>query len=262
MILIRHELKQSVRSFIIWSLSISLFVAVCVFLFPSIQGEMDAVSEMFGSMGAFTLAFGMDRISMGTLMGFYSIECGSILGLGGAFFAALTGASLLSKEERDHTAEFLLAHPIRRSGIVTQKLISAILLVLMLNVVVFVVAAFSIMAVGEAVPWKDLILLHLASLAMQLEIAVICFGLSAFLRRGSIGFGLGLAASFYFLNLVANITEKAAFLNWVTPFAYTDGADILTEGQINLARLLVGGGYAIAAAAAAYLKYGHKDMQC
>ena len=50
---------------------------------------MDSVSDMFSSMGSFTAAFGMDKISFGNVMGFYGIECGNILGLGGAFFAGL-----------------------------------------------------------------------------------------------------------------------------------------------------------------------------
>ena len=46
------------------------------------------MNEMFSSMGAFSSAFGMDRLNFGTLIGFYATECGNILGLGGAFFAS------------------------------------------------------------------------------------------------------------------------------------------------------------------------------
>ena len=261
MILIRHELRQSARSLVIWTLSISLFVAVCVFIFPTIEGEMDVVGEMFSAMGAFSSAFGMDRISIGSFMGFYAVECGTILGLGGALFAALTGAAALSKEEQGHTAEFLLSHPIRRSRILSEKLTAVALLVLVLNLAVFGVSAVCILAAEKFVPWKELLLLHLANLLLHLELAALCFGLSAFLRRGSVGAGLGIAVILYFLNLLSNITEKADFLSWMTPFAFTDGADLLIEGRIDPARLLVGLGFAAAAVAAAYQKYGKKDIQ-
>ena len=55
-------------------------------------------------------------------MGFYGTECGNILGLGGAFFAAITGMSLLAGEEGGHTAEFLLTHPLGRTRIAGEKL--------------------------------------------------------------------------------------------------------------------------------------------
>lgn len=260
MILICHEIRQSAKALLIWSLSVGFFIAVCVFLYPDIADEMESASKLFAAMGAFSRAFGMDRLSMGSLIGFYAVECGAVLGLGGALFAALTGATALSREERDHTAEFLLAHPLRRGRIVREKLAALVLLVLLLNLIVFALSVLSIWAVGESVSWRDLCLLHGANLLMHLEIAGLCFGLSAWLRRGGAGIGLGLAAGLYFLNLAANISEKAALLNFVTPFAYTDGADLLLQGQLDLALFLPGMAYAALAVGLGWRHYVHKDI--
>lgn len=84
-----------------------IFIIICVFLYPEMKGEMEDMNEMFSSMGAFSSAFGMDRLNFGTLIGFYATECGNILGLGGAFFASLIAVSSLAKEEKEHTAEFI-----------------------------------------------------------------------------------------------------------------------------------------------------------
>ena len=111
MTIVKHELKQGKIAFAIWTTSIAFLLVVCVFLFPDIKGEMESVGDIFASMGSFTDAFGMDRLNFGTLIGFYAIECGNVLGLGGAFFASLIAVSALSKEEKDKTAEFLLTHP-------------------------------------------------------------------------------------------------------------------------------------------------------
>ena len=206
MTLVQHELKQSRISLIVWTLSIASLLAVCVFLYPSMKNEMDAVSEMFSSMGSFTAAFGMDKVSFGTLTGFYVVECGNIVGLGGAFFAALCGISVLAKEEKEHTAEFLMTHPVSRWRVVTDKLIAVIFQLVILNVAVYLTAVVSIALIGEDIPWKELNLLHLAYFFLQVETATVCFGISAFLRRSGMGIGLGIAMLFYFLNLVANIT--------------------------------------------------------
>ena len=61
------------------------------------------------------------------------MECYEILGLGGGLFAALTAIAALSKEEREHTAEFLLTHPVSRTRVVTEKLLAVILQVVLLN---------------------------------------------------------------------------------------------------------------------------------
>ena len=97
MTMIRHELRQGRISFLIWTISISFLLVVCIFLFPEMKGEMDGINEMFSSMGSFTEAFGMDKVSFGTLTGFYAVECGNILGLGGAFFASICAVSALAK---------------------------------------------------------------------------------------------------------------------------------------------------------------------
>ena len=69
MTLVKHELKQGKTSFLVWTVSIGFLLAVCVFLFPEMKGQMDGISETFASMGSFTAAFGMDRLNFGTLIG-------------------------------------------------------------------------------------------------------------------------------------------------------------------------------------------------
>ena len=260
MTLIRHELRRCRNSFLIWAGSIAFLLTVCVFLFPEMKAEMDEVSDLFASMGSFTAAFGMDRLNFGTLLGYYAIECGNVLGLGGALFAAFAGIGMLSKEERDGTAEFLLTHPVRRTWVMTRKLIAVLAQIVALNIAVYLLSVGSMLAVGEAVPWRELSLLHLAYFCLQLELGCLCFGLSAFLRKGSLGVGLGLAFLAYVLNLIANITDRAAFLKWITPFGYCDGADIVSDAALDGPKLLVGLALAAAALIAAYRYYPHKDI--
>ena len=129
------ELKQSFKSLCIWTASIGFMLLVCILLFPQMKSEMDSVSSIFANMGGFTAAFGMDKLSFGEIMGFYGVECGNVLGIGGGFFAALTGISALAKEEKEHTAEFLLTHPVSRFSVVTQKLLSILTQIFILNLV-------------------------------------------------------------------------------------------------------------------------------
>ena len=81
-----------------------------------------------------------------------------------------------------------------------------------------------------------------------------------FLRNGSLGIGLGLAAMLYFLNIVANLTEKAKTLKYITPFGYTEGADIIAENAINGSYLAVGVALAVLGVVLAFWKYQRKDI--
>lgn len=261
MALIKHELRQGKLSFLIWTASIAFLMIVCVFLFPEMKGQMEDVSDVFASMGSFTAAFGMDRLNFGTLIGFYAVECGNILGLGGAFYASFCAVGILSKEEKDRTAEFLLTHPVSRRHIVTGKLAAVLVQVIVMNLIIYALSVGSIAAVGEEIPWKELNLLHMAYFLLQLELAGICFGISAFLRKGSVGVGLGIAAMMYFLNLIANIAESAGFLKYFTPFGYAEGADIVTNGSLDGGRIALGMVFGVIGVAAAYFEYCRKDIR-
>ena len=260
MTIFRHELRQGRTALIIWSASIAFLFAVCIFLFPEMKGEMDQVSDVFSSMGNFSAAFGMDQVSFGTLTGFYAIECGNILGLGGALYAAMCGISMLSKEEKDHTAEFLLTHPVSRVQVLSGKLAALFVQILILNAAVLLLSLLSIYAVGEDIPWKEILLLHLAYTLLQIEIASICFGISAFLRKGSLGIGLGLAIILYFFNIIANISDAAEFLKYISPYGYAEGTDIVTNVSLDGTLLLLGMLYGIIGIAAGYIKYTRKDI--
>lgn len=260
MTIVRHELRRGRLSFLIWTGAISFMLAVCIFLYPEMKGEMEEINETFSSMGSFTAAFGMDKLNFGTLEGYYAVECGNVLGLGGAFFAALLAVGMLSKEEKDRTAEFLLTHPVSRVRVMTEKLIAVFLQIAALNAIVYAVVLASVAAVGEKIPWKELNLLHLAYFLLQLELAGICFGISAFIRKGSAGLGLGVAVLAYVLNLIANITEKAKVLKNVTPFGFCDGADVAADGRLNALRIAIGLGLGALGVAAAYGKYPKKDI--
>lgn len=261
MTLVKHELKQGRTAFLIWTAAIGGLLAVCVFLFPEMKGEMEGVSDIFSSMGSFTAAFGMDRLNFGTFTGFYAVECGNVLGLGGAFFASLCGAGILSKEEKERTAEFLLAHPVSRRRIITEKLAAVLVQVTAMNLIIYAVSVGAIAAVGEAVPWKEINLLHLAYYLLQLELADICFGISAFMRKGTVGTGLGIAAVMYFLNLIANIAESAEFLKYITPFGFCEGADIVANGSLDGKLVVIGMAVGLIGVTAAYVKYGGKDIR-
>ena len=245
---------------LIWSLSIGLLVAACVMMYPDMQDQMDGVNDMFSSMGNFTEAFGMDQLNFGTLLGFYAVEGGNMLGIGGAFFAAIIGITALMKEERDRTAEFLLTHPVSRTKVISEKLVSTFAIMVILNVIVLLCAVISIKIIDEEIFWEELLIFHLAYLLMQFEIAGICFGISAFIKKSGLGIGIGIAGLMYLLNIIANITEDAEFLKYITPFGFTEGSDIINNKEITLEYLIPGMIIMVICIVIGYVKYSKKDI--
>lgn len=255
-----HELRSNRLALIIWSVAIAFMLGVCVLIYPEMASQMEGLTDMFADMGSFTSAFGMDQLNFGEFMGYFGIECGNTLGIGGALFAAIVGASALAKEEKGGTAEFLLTHPISRKRIITEKLLAAFAQVCLLNAVIVAVTFACIFLVKVEADAATLALVFLAYLILQLEITAITFGLSAFMRGGALGAGLGIALGLYFLNIVANLMEELEFLKFITPFGYADGAHIVPEGYIEIKYLAVGVVIAALGISAAYIRYTRKDI--
>lgn len=260
MILFRHELRQGRISLTVWTASIGFMLGLCVLIYPSMAAQMDEVSAMFSQMGSFSKAFGMDRINFGSFSGFFAVECGNILGLGGGFYAALVGIQALGKEEGGHTAEFLLSHPVSRVSVAAQKLLAALTQIAILNLVNVGITAVTVAIIGQEAPVKTLALLFAAYFLMQVEIAAILFGVSAFLKTGSPGLGLGLGTMFFFLNIVANLMDTTAFLKYFTPYGYTDGAQIITDSALSGKYLAAGAVFTSLGIALGMIRYRRKDI--
>lgn len=254
-----HELKRGKLSLLIWTSAIAFMLMITVLIYPQMKPQMAQMENMMADMGSFSAAFGMDKMSFGEFSDYFAIECGNVLGLGGAVFAAITGASMLAKEEKEHTAEFLYTHPVSRTRIVTEKLLALVVQITILILAVAAVSAVSIALIGESTDTFLLFLIFLAYLLLSLEIAMLCFGISAFLRSG-LGVALGLAIGLYFLNILSNITEDVKFLKYITPFSYTEVSDILQNRSIPPTYLAIGMCMAAAAVTAAFLKTHKKDI--
>jgi len=259
MTILRKELRTGAVSFLVWSTVVGGLMAVCMGLYPSMAGSMEDISALFAGMGDFSAAFGLDKLQFGSILGFYGTECGNILGLGGAFYAALTAMGQLAGEEGGHTAEFLLTHPVSRLRVAGEKLTALAVLIIGLNIVCFICGAGGILAIGEDVEWNDLFRYHGTLLLMHLEISGLCFGVSSLLRRGGLGLAMGLAVLLYFAGLLINLDQGLDWLRFVTPYYYADAARIFA-GESLAGPILAGCALGALGAAFGLWWYEKKDI--
>ncbi len=133
MTILKAELRRGAKALILWTVVIGFLLGICILIYPEMESQMNEISGMFSEMGSFSAAFGMDRVNFGEFMGFFAVECGNVLGLGGALFGALLGIGALAGEEKEGTAEFLLTHPVSRRSVLLQKLGAVLLQILILN---------------------------------------------------------------------------------------------------------------------------------
>ena len=107
-------------------------------IFSGFASEAEDLNEILAEFPEeFLIAFGMNGIDMSTVLGFFGIAllfCQMCV----AIQAANYGFALVSVEERDLTADFLLSKPVGRSRILTSKLLAALTSLAITNIVVWI----------------------------------------------------------------------------------------------------------------------------
>ena len=251
------ELRRSRLLIIIWSAASAFMLAVSLLIYPIMVTQLGSLAGMSDMLSA----FGTDASSFMDYTGYFGSEIVSVLGIGGAIFAALVGINALSREEREHTAEFLLTHPVPRARVVLEKLLSVVVAVLVLNAASAILSAASSAVIGEKPDVGAIALTFLAHFILHFEIGAITFMLSAFLTRGAVAAGLGVAFGTYVLYIVANITDKLEPLKYVTPFGYAESGYIAANRSIHGGYLTVGLAITAACIALAFVGYCKKDIK-
>lgn len=233
MTLWKHEINMNLKSLLIWSCCIGIVNCGCLLLFESLADAMGQMAESYSQMGSFSTALGLDRLSIAAMEGFYATELGLIFAIGGAMFAAMTGAAMLSKEEEGHTSEFLHTLPFGRGYIIRWKYLAMVSVIILFQVICIVWEILGFMMAGEMVEVKEYLLFHGAQFLMQLEMGSICFLISSGSRKKQTGTALGLAVLLYVADMMCRIVPDIEKLKYVTPYYFSNAADIFASGGIN-----------------------------
>ena len=239
--IIKRELQSNFKSMIIWSISIAFLVAVWMIEFTAFVGN-PAIDELMNSMPQGILnAIGMANIDFASLEGFISaiwLYIYLILGI----HSVLLGSSIISKEERDKTAEYLFALPISRKNVILGKTISAIINLLILNIITLVSMILSTMEYDKGEDFYIFIGLLILSLfiiqMIFLSIGMLVSSLNKrYKKSGNISVSI-LMVTFLISSLI-NMVDSVDLLKYITPFKYFDPEYILNELALEPVYLMI-----------------------
>ena len=123
------ELKRNRKTFWIWTAIVLGFTVMVLSIYPSMKGMGDDLTNMMSNIpDELRKAMGMDEQTWSSIIGFYSTYFGIYIVLLTGIYTMSTGATIVSKEEKDRTAEFLLTKPISRKSIFQTKMMSLLTL--------------------------------------------------------------------------------------------------------------------------------------
>lgn len=260
----RRELARNLKSLLIWSGIIGGLVLLTLAIFPQMEEQQETMEAMIESLPeAMKKAFGMDRLGMGSLIGYYGIRVYLMPTLVGSIYAAILAGNIIAKESAEKTIEFLLSKPVTRFQIVGQKLLAVIVNLVILNTIIVLsaVAGFQF-AESSDVALHTFLLLTIATFLLHLTFASIAFLLSAALRRtrNITSASLGIVLFSYFLNVVSAMSEDLSALKHVSFFRYVDAADIIIKNTMVSAHVVVMLALVIVCLSTAFIYFNRRDI--
>lgn len=220
------ELKRNRKNLSIWSAIVIGFTLMVTMIFPymaemgdNITVLMESIPEELGK------ALGMDADSWSSILGFYSTYYGVYIIVLVSIFTASTGATIISKEEKEGTSEFLLTRPISRKTVVITKLMSLFTLSLIIYAIQTITAliSISVFAVVE-VDWSVFFQMHFSGLILILFFTACGVLISMFVtpKKNFMGIVVGLTFGTYFLNAIGKTADAVSWISYISPFRYLE----------------------------------------
>jgi ABC-2 type transport system permease protein len=259
----KHEFKVRLKSVFIWSGSISALILAFLSMFGSFAAEAALVSDLMDSFPKeLLIAFGMTDMDWSTILGFFGLlfvfsqVCLAIQ-------AANYGFGLVSIEETEWTADFLLTKPVSRVKIMTSKLLAAISSLVLTQAIIWGASFLfiNIFRQGQEYEVKAVILLLLSMTIFQLFFLTVGMAISLLVKRlrNVLPYSMGLVFGLYILNAFGSmIGEKS--LEILSPFKHFSPSYIIKNAAWDFPLMMISVVLIVISIIASYVLYARRNI--
>lgn len=241
MYIIKRELRSNLKSLIIWSVSIFIFIAMMTSEFSAYYNNPEMADILDSMPEAMLNAFSMAGANLTTVSGFISMAS-IYFYIMLSVFAVLLGSSIISKEERDKTVEFLLTLPVSREKLILHKLIAGIIscmIVLLVTIVSIIATTYKYSPSEEF--YKFLFLMSIGIFIIQLIFFSLGMLIASFMKRyrKSGHYSVTILLMTYILSIFIGLSSKIESMKYFTPFKYFESGYILREEKLELIYVVI-----------------------
>jgi ABC-2 type transport system permease protein len=172
------------------------------------------------------------------------------------------GLSILSKEARERTADFLLVKPVSRSAIISAKLMAAFTAIVATNIVFNTLTLLMASLTNTDFSVIKFLMINLSMFFIQIIFVAIGMVISVFFKKMKtvLPISLGIVFGFYFIGafLVTDSGNKVERI--LSPFKYFDVIYIINNASYEVFYLIVGVAVVVVYIVASYIIYNKKDI--
>ncbi len=231
-----YELKSHYKGLIGWSVGMLFLLFAGMNKYAAYKTTGTSITDLVEQFPhSVQVIFGFNGLDIATPVGYFGTLYLYII-LTAGVYAAIRGADIIAKEERDQTAEFLIPKPVSRDKIVSAKLFAALTLVFILWLVT-VVSSFAVMAIyakGADVA-QTIWLMMLADILLMMVFMRIGSAIGAYWSRPKLAVTVAsmVVLGTYLLSVIINIEQRLNWLSILTPFTYFSAVSIIGNHTLS-----------------------------
>lgn len=257
-----REMKAHRKSLIIWCIGMIALIGSGMGKFAGFSSSGQSMNELMAQMPKSLQAFlGVGTLDISTASGYYGVLFLYIVLLS-TIHAAMIGATIISKEERDKTVEFLFVKPLPRKKIIGIKLLAALTQVGILSIITW---TFSLLIVGrysdgESIT-SDVGMTMVGMLILQILFLVIGTAIAASTKKPGKAATLATVVLLvtFILSFAIDLNEKIETLKYLTPFKYFEAKTVMDGGLelifVGISLALIG-----VLAVSTFMFYNKRDL--
>ncbi|MGX8851034.1 ABC transporter permease subunit [Amedibacillus sp. YH-ame10] len=257
----RFECRRYFISTLIWALSLTVFGYICIQLFVSFSSDVKFFETMLNAYSPEMLkAFGAQLSTIKTLPGFYSF-CFMYIVAAAAFQSTYLGLHVIGKEMSGKSADFIFTKPCTRQKILTCKLASILLCLLLTNLIYSTGSMISASQTGLQFDKDMMWMLNLSMLLTQLLFMALGFLLACVMKKIKTPLALttGIVSAFFLLQMVVNL-EPDGILSYVSFLSYVSADSVVANQGFEIVKLSILVILTIAFLSAGYLFFKRRDI--
>lgn len=259
----KRELRANLKSLLIWCGAQIFIIYAGMVKYGSYTSSGVDINTMFEKLPkSLSTVFGIGGLDLSKIEGFYSVFFLYFMLLA-AIHASMLGAVILSKEERDHSADFLFAKPVPRSRVITAKLAAALCNIIVFNLLTYTVSILFISQYNHGNPLAGKVAVLMGALLIfQILFLSIGSALGAVMKttRKATSLTTGIILSTYFISIAVDMYGKIDFLKYITPFKYFEAGSLMFGGSYSVTSLILCALLISICLYVTYVKFDSRDL--
>ena len=214
-----------------WGIGAGLLGWIVVFLYPSFKDQTAALMEMLKGYPATLTGFFGDFTKISAYPGWLNVELFSYGPPILAIFAVVVGTGLIAGEEEKGTLDLLLAHPIRRWRMVTDKFAAFVVATMLIMVLVTLFFVSGSVMIGETSQLDRIALASLNMVPITLAGGALALMASVLFRSRRLANMVALVVIIgsYFLDSLGKTVDVLEPYRAIALFHYYDSSAVLFE---------------------------------